>query len=176
MGNAANDKEVKKALESESKNKEIPVIKEEIKKEEKKPESTTETKESSKPEEVKPEEPKEAEPVKNESPAPEPAPQPAPQPEASQPAPTEQKRNWMPVYRTGHHDAITHTRAKYVSSDRKFVTYDIEEMDNYIFEQADKDIFVSYTSVTETVVDKEAWDEQVLDHYQDTYTGETRPL
>ena len=75
-----------------------------------------------------------------------------------------------------HHDAVTHTIPKYISSDRKLTTYSYEEMEAYIDQKIEEDVFVSYTIIDETVVDSPAWDEQVLDHYVDTYTGETKPL
>lgn len=200
------DESIKKALEAESKNKDIPKVVEKKKEEEKTTESqSSETTQAS---EVKQEQPKEdaqntpvsgpetqvapAQDTNNNTPSPTPQPTPTPQPNNPTPAPepqtqpspqpqptpipTEQRRNWQPVYRTVHHDAITHKRAKYVSSDRKFTTYDENEMEAYIDQKIEEDIFVSYTSIAETVVDKPAWDEQVLDHYVDTYTGETKPV
>ena len=190
------DESIKKALEAESHKSEIPKIvekKAEEPKVEAKPVETTKTGDVA-PERPKEENKSEAVNTQNNTPAPAPAPQPqpenpAPQPEPEpqpqpepapqpQPAPTEQKRDWQPVYRTVHHDAITHTRPKFICSDGSKTTYNRKEMEDYIWDRmdADENANLSYTTVNETVVDKEAWDEQVLDHYVDTYTGETKPL
>ena len=190
------DESIKKALEAESKNKDIPKV----------VEKTTESQssETTQASEAKQEQPKEnaqntpvsgpetqaapAQDTNNNTPSPTPQPQPSPQPNnptpapepqpqpQPTPAPTEQRRNWQPVYRTVHHDAITHTKPKYISSDRKLTTYSYDEMEAYIDQKIEEDVFVSYTVIDETTVDKPAWDEQVLDHYVDTYTGETKPV
>lgn len=192
------DDAVKKSLEAESKKTEIPKVVEKTttteKKEEPKAEETKAREaETKKAEEIKkpevpqtenqvadpqPEAPEVAtERVEENTPTPEPQPsqQPSPQPQTEpQPAPTERVINWVAHKTVIHHPEVTHEVEYYESSDEKFRTYNEDEMEKYIFDQADKGIFVSYGIYYETVVDKPAWDEEVIDYYYDPVTGERK--
>lgn len=78
--------------------------------------------------------------------------------------------SWTAVYKTVHHDAVTHEETTYEthliwSCGTDSGVYSLELLESEIFNHLDCSYTTKKVAVTVTVVDTEAYDEQVVDYY-----------